>query len=312
VGSPTQRRLKPVDIDDYLRQAFGAATRVTEAVPAGGGTFAAVWRVALADGRDVILKVGPEPSIPLLTYEAGLIDSEAWYFRRVAQAAPRVPVPAVLHAEPEWLITGFLPGVALTEKDDPRVREQLGAALARVHEITGDRFGYSGRRPHATTWPAAFAAMMEALLSDALMWKVSLPVDAGLIRRVVADSAAALAQVTRPALVHFDLWDGNVLHAGGSLTGLLDGERFLFGDPLVDFVSPLLFRNAEDEPDHPFLTGYGKTAFTAPERRRLGLYRLYLYLLMHVEVPSRGITDERRISYVERCLAEQAGALASE
>ena len=67
---------------------------------------------------------------------------------------------------------------------------------------------------------------------------------------------ACLATVTRPALLHFDLWDGNVLGPDGSLTGLVDGERYLYGDPLLDLVSPALFRRIEDEPDHPFLRGY--------------------------------------------------------
>ncbi|GIJ37817.1 hypothetical protein [Micromonospora andamanensis] len=40
------------------------------------------------------------------------------------------------------------------------------------------------------------------------------------------------------------------------MCGLVDGERFLYGDPLLDLVSPLLFRGAEDEPRHPFLRGY--------------------------------------------------------
>ena len=101
-------------------------------------------------------------------------------------------------------------------------------------------------------------------------------------------------------LLHFDLWDGNALCAADSngrwgLTGLVDGERFLFGDPLVDFISPALFRRIEGEPGHPFVLGYAAASgrpvtFTEPERRRLELYRLHLYLLMTVEMPSRGMT----------------------
>jgi hypothetical protein len=76
---------------------------------------------------------------------------------------------------------------------------------------------------------------------------------------------------------------------------LVDGERHLFGDPLLDFVSPALYRRIEDEPNHPFLQGYANgagagLAMTPPVRRRLALYRLHLYLLMTVEMPSRGMT----------------------
>ncbi|MFC7549141.1 hypothetical protein [Plantactinospora sp. GCM10030261] len=80
----------------------------------------------------------------------------------------------------------------------------------------------------------------------------------------------------------------------------------------MDLVSPVLFRRAEDEPAHPFLGGYRAAArdlpaglddaggFDADARRRLGLYRLHLYLLMTVEMPSRGITRAEQPVRYER------------
>jgi len=105
-------------------------------------------------------------------------------------------------------------------------------------------------------------------------------------------ATSTLATVTRPALLHFDLWDGNVLAAGGQLTGLVDGERFLWGDPLLDLVSPALYHRIEDEPEHPFLRGYAAATGLVLDdaaRTRLALYRIHLYLLMLAEGPSRGI-----------------------
>jgi fructosamine-3-kinase len=123
---------------------------------------------------------------------------------------------------------------------------------------------------------------------------VPLPVEPARIRAVVAAHTDLLATVTRPALLHFDLWDGNVLaDPDGHLGGLVDGERYLFGDPLVDFVSPALFRDMFDEPDHPFLAGYRCVRpFPVDDgvRRRVWLYAVHLYLLMTVEFPSRGMT----------------------
>ena len=156
-----------------------------------------------------------------------------------------------------------------------------------MHTITGDRFGYTGDRAHGGDWPAAFAAMIGELRADAAAWQVPLPPLDGVVER----HRGVLAAVTRPALLHFDLWDGNVL-AGpdGALTGLVDGERFLFGDPLLDLVSPALFRRIEDDPAHPFLLGYRPPPFDPAARTRLTLYRIHLYLLMLTEAPSRGIT----------------------
>ncbi|HEY0533657.1 MAG TPA: hypothetical protein VGD29_18885 [Actinoplanes sp.] len=90
--SPTQRSLSVSDIEDILGETVLDASELT------GGGFAAVWRAALAGGREVVVKVGPPPTARLLAYEAGLIRREAEYFRLVAG---RAPVPEVLAASDE-------------------------------------------------------------------------------------------------------------------------------------------------------------------------------------------------------------------
>ena len=54
-----------------------------------------------------------------------------------------------------------------------------------------------------------------------------------------------------------------------------------------------MFGQIEREPEHPFLRGYagGPVAWDVRSRRRLALYRLHLYLLMLVEMPSRGMSE---------------------
>jgi fructosamine-3-kinase len=279
--SPTQLDLSSSDVAGIVRDGLGAG--ITGAAELSGGTFAAVWRADLDDGRSVVVKAGPPASARTLRYEQGLIPAEAEYFRMVRGHAP---VPEVLAVSDAWIITSLLPGRPLTEADSPRARTELGAAVARVHEITGPHFGYTGPRATGPDWPTAFGAMIDDLRADAADWHVPLPPLDGLVDR----HADVLATVTRPALLHFDLWDGNVL-AGpdGALTGMVDGERYLYGDPLLDLVSTALRRRIEDEPDHPFLAGYRPAPFDTSARIRLGLYRIHLYLLMLAEGPSRGI-----------------------
>jgi aminoglycoside phosphotransferase (APT) family kinase protein len=307
--SPTQPELEAGDIAALVREALGARTAVDEARELTGGTFAGVWLVTLSDGQGIVVKVGPPPGARLLRYERGLIAAEASYFRLVRAAAPGVPVPEVLHEGDGWLVTTLLPGRTLADlagagppSGDAAVRAELGAAVAALHRVTGDRFGYSGDRPSAPTWPAAFAAMVGDLLDDAAAWDVPLPAGAPDIRDLIADRHAELASVTRPALLHFDLWDGNVLAAPDAagrlrLSGIVDGERFLYGDPLLDLVSPALFRRIEDEPGHPFLRGYARATgrdvpLDASARTRLALYRAHLYLVMLAEGPSRGLAGD--------------------
>jgi aminoglycoside phosphotransferase (APT) family kinase protein len=336
--SPTQQLLRADQVAALVRDATGAD--VTRCAELGGGGFAAVWRDDLAEPVDVpgaapastlVLKAAPPPATPLLAYEADMIAAEARYLRLVAEGAPAVPVPRVVRqgrggaVEGDWVLTTFLPGTSLPDlppEAGDRVRHDVGAALAVVHGITGDRFGYDGARPHAPTWRAAFAAIVAALLDDAGRWAIPAAHHAaGRVEAALDRHGPVLDEVTRPALLHFDLWDGNVLAlparaedpAGEHrMSGLVDGERYLFGDPLVDLVSPALFRRIEDEPEHPVLAGYAE-ASGAPlvldeaARTRLALYRVWLHLLMTVEMPSRGMVGpdaDRRRDLTVRLLEE--------
>ena len=295
--SPTQPDLTLADVAALIRRGLGV--QPADAAELGGGGFAGVWRATLPDGREVVVKVGPPPGARLLEYERGLIAAEAEYFRLVGD---RAPVPAVLAEGDGWMITSRLPGRPLSDVPDAAAaRAELGAAVARIHRVTGPRFGYTGDRPSGGDWPTAFRAMIGSLLADAAAWGVPIP--------RMALPFHALRGVDRPALLHFDLWDGNVLTGGGRLTGLVDGERHLYGDPLLDLVSPALFRRIEEEPDHPFLRGYPVTV-DDDVRLRLTLYRVHLYLLMLAEGPSRGIAvGGERHEFLTGLLAEELSRL---
>jgi Ser/Thr protein kinase RdoA (MazF antagonist) len=316
VLSPTVRLLEREQVTELMRVAFGAHVEVVDHHAMTGGGFAGVWRVDLAEGpaatRSVVLKVSPPVEVPLLRYEHDLLAAEAAYLRLVRAKAPQVPVPSVLHhsrsiLDGEWLVTQYLPGTPLTKQSGAApslVREELGSAMAHLHTVSGPRHGYTGARPHGSTWRAAFTAMTEALLADAHDWQVELPASPQRLRDLLGRDPQALDLVRRPALVHFDLWDDNVLtttdpQGNAHLSGLVDGERHLYGDPLIDFVTPAMYRRIEDEADHPFLRGYAQAVHAPvvldePVRRRLTLYRTHLYLLMTIEMPSRGMSPTNR------------------
>jgi aminoglycoside phosphotransferase (APT) family kinase protein len=105
-------------------------------------------------------------------------------------------------------------------------------------------------------------------------------------------------------LVHFDLWDGNILLDDGRLSGIIDAERAFWGDPVAEFVSLTLLHDL----DAPLLEGYGRARFDAPARRRLTLYRVYLGLIMLVEMVPRKDTNADRERFVSAWLAENLDA----
>jgi fructosamine-3-kinase len=298
-----------------LRGALAAAgvdwTQVTDCRDLAGGTFNAVSLVTLVTGDRLVVKVPPDPRTPLLSYERGILAAEALFYQ-LAGALPGVTVPAVLAVDAAaaggYLVmtecpgdpwAGLVPPPAGRERDE--LRAELGRQVARLHTITGTKFGYpSGALgPLRDGWRAAFGGMVDAVLADAVRFEVTLPRPAAEISALFGAHGGLLDEVTTPVLTHFDLWDGNILveaGAGGRRVGaLIDAERAFWGDPLADLVSLALFHDIEQ--DAAFLRGYrdegGKVAFDAAERERVALYRAYLHLIMWIEAVPRQYDGER-------------------
>jgi fructosamine-3-kinase len=297
------------------------------------GMYNAAYRVDLAGHDPVVLKIAPPDGVPGLTYEQSLMRSEASYF---GHAQGRAPVPEVIAADfsrsvidRDVLVLSLLPGRPmqkigrrLSRAQRETVRSQLGASVARLHGVRGPMFGYD--RPAAElsgpTWPAAFGLMWDAVLRDAARYDVELGVPTARLRDVLKSNLAELDVVDEPALVHFDLWDGNVFAAveGGvaRLSGIIDGERMFWGDPMADFVSTSLFR--DPAADGAFNTSYvsaggRRWAFDDAERRRLALYNAYLCMLMLVESAPRqyrGIVSKLTNRYVRARLRASVTSLA--
>ncbi|WP_228081161.1 phosphotransferase family protein [Streptomyces profundus] len=169
-----------------------------------------------------------------MTYERGLLRGEAEFYR-IAREYHAAPVPEVVffdEADPSGMLMTERPGrpwnEAATDLDAPataRLRHQLGSCVARLHQITGTRFGYPGGAiPMADSWREAFTAMLAALLHDAERYRAPLPLPLDRVHALTEAAAPALEMVTTPALVHFDLWQGNVLLHNGEISALIDGD----------------------------------------------------------------------------------------
>lgn len=298
-----------------------------------GGMFATTYRVSLTDGSRVVVKTAPTGTDRLLTYELDLVRTEALVYS-MAAARPDLLMPTVLLTDfsrsilpSDVVVASHQGGVPLLGRtastgesaaDQPGLQHDLGAVMARLHTVTGAEFGYPNRAAGLTaaTWPEAFGLMVSALLTDAARWTTPLP--AAEIRVALDRHRAALAEVTVPVLVHTDLWAGNLFvdAVTGRLTGVIDPERAIWGDPLFEFAgADQLGRGPVPA---ALLAGYASEgtppAVGTPRGDvRLLLYRMYMGLVLLVEIAPRGYSGDWLAGHraaAEGCLRAALDALA--
>lgn len=319
VRSATKVPLPAAELDRLVDELHPGAEVEREL---GGGMFNIAYAVA-APGFQGVVKVAPPADAPVLTYEHDLLAAELEFFDR----ARGLPVPAVLgrsvdRPRPAFLMD-LLPGspaneVTLAPSAKADVRRELGRGLAGLRSVHGDAFGYlrADGSFRADTWDAAFAQMVRAVLDDARAWKVALPAASARLPALLERARRLLAAVDTPVLTHFDLWDGNLFVTDGGdsarLSGVIDGERRFWGDPLAEFASTSLFGDAEQ--DTALLDGMAEAGqvvvFTPDVRARLALYRAYLSLIMIVEAAprrQRGIRAWLTGRYVRSRFVRQLG-----
>ena len=87
-------------------------------------------------------------------------------------------------------------------------------------------------------------------------------------------------------LVHWDMWEGNVFIHNGHVSGIIDWERAMWGEAFMDDRFRYHSRNKS------FLMGFGQTAFTGDEIKRIRWYDIILYLTMMIEVYYREYETE--------------------
>jgi fructosamine-3-kinase len=219
---------------------------VVDSSRVGGGDICEARRLTLADGRTVFAKTRPgAPPDFFRTEAAGLA--------RLARAGG-APVPQVLQVTDDALVLEWVePGRAT-----PAAAEQFGRALAATHAhgapyFGGDGDGYLGslRLPNrpAQTWAELYAEQrVGAALKHAVARGRIGPDDARDVERVLGALEQLAGPPEPPALLHGDLWAGNVHWSAAGPAYLIDpavhgGHRetdlamlALFGCPLLERI----------------------------------------------------------------------------
>ncbi len=244
-------------LDARIEAALGQTVSDSRQLP--GGDLGGAALITLEDCSRVVAKTGQ------------LVADEGAMLRAIADTG--VPVPGVLYCEDTLLVMEFI------ESDGDMGWLSLAANLHSLHAPRGRTFGWDadyafGKVPIFNTaiedWPDFWARRRLLPFCE--------HVDTALARRIerLAGRLPELLPTTPPAaLLHGDLWSGNMLFRGGELVGLIDPASY-HGDREVDFAMLQVFAS----PPESF---FAASDLDAGWQERLPIYQLWP-MLVHLRL----------------------------
>jgi aminoglycoside phosphotransferase (APT) family kinase protein len=250
-------------------------------------------------GTELVLRISPPDDAGLLFYERRMMAQEP-ALHALLRAETQVPVAEILAYDDsrglidrDYLLMSRLPGRSLAEANLTRhqldgVLEQVGGYVAQMHALVADRYGYLGAHRPMTpqpTWAEALVVMWNKLLDDVVACGGYSPEEADAFRRLLMAYIPHFDRPVPASLLHMDIWSQNILvDDEGRVTGVVDLDRALWGDPEIEFA--VLDYCGISEP--AFWRGYSRyggrdrdTSFSAQVRSRFYLlYEVQKYIVI--------------------------------
>jgi protein-ribulosamine 3-kinase len=266
------------DVERALNQALGRQVRITRRLPLAGGSINQTELLETTAGP-YVLKQNPMPP-------TGLFRAEALGLSALKASGTPLAVPEVIVCHETFLVLEYLG----EGRRCPDFDEQLGRGLAALHRVTSARFGFAeDNYCGATTQPNPWRDRWVPFYAEArLGHQLDRAGQAGLLTRGQADRLRRLIEhlddwLQEPsegaALIHGDLWAGNVHSESAGQPALID--------PAVCY--------AHREAELGMMTlfgGFGRRTFDAYDeshplepgwRDRNALYQLY-HLMNHLNL----------------------------
>ncbi|MBW4560905.1 MAG: aminoglycoside phosphotransferase family protein [Mojavia pulchra JT2-VF2] len=250
-----------------------------------------------APQKRYVLRVAPRDSTGLLFYERRMMRQEP-SLHELIRSRTTIPVAQIIaadfsrvHLDQDYLLMTALEGVPLSDAPSlscdqhDQTLYQVGSYLRQLHELTApdclgiEAYGYIGLHhpmEPQPTWAEAFRVMWNLLLDDVVASGCYTLSDRQLMSNLLEQHIAHFDYTQSPRLLHMDVWSQNILvDPAGNVTGLVDFDRALWGDPEIEFA--VLDYCGISEP--AFWKGYGRER----DQSTSAVIRQRFYLLYEVQ-----------------------------
>ncbi len=256
-----------MSIEAHIKQHLNLGVVSKQSV--GTGLFSA-YKVVLSDGSSVFIKHQSNPNQQLANEG-----------RELTLLRKTIHTPAVLSSCEYCLILEWI-----DTTHNSNMQSQMGLELAKLHQNTGDYFGFEfdnkiGQTPqpngvgnNINNW-ADFYWQYRLLHQIELANQSELitPADYQKLLDIEHKLHGLLSEDIKPSLLHGDLWSGNVL-SGKNQPYFIDTASY-YGHREIDFALTFMFGGFDDD----FYQSYNDTyPLDSGFNERKPLYMLYHYL----------------------------------
>ena len=238
-------------------------------------------------GIEWVIRIAPPVDTAFVFYERDMMRQEPGIHARLL-AHTAVPVPMIIayddsreQIDRDFIVMERLPGDPLPDVsvEEDVVLGQVGEYLAQTHALTSDTYGYIGEHhpmEPQSCWVDAFHVMWNRQIDEIFDCGQYNEAESTQLRRLLDKHIRLFDRDVTSSLLHMDCAGDNILvDTDSRVTGLIDWERSLSGDPEIEFA--LLDSWGIAKP--AFWEGYG----SAPNRSAYARIRQAFYLLYNFQ-----------------------------
>ncbi len=257
------------------------------------------YNITFEDGYECILKIAAKDTTGNTSNEINLMEAEVTAMQLVREHCAFKVADVLAYdcsrtiCDGDYFFMEKLPGINyrfikenLPEETNRTIARQIGEISRQLCSITNPEFGFLGDVKRSDHLSDFVHVMLQNLISDGQKKSVDLGCDAKRLLDEFENEKHIFDEVSTATLVHWDMWEGNVFVEGDQVSGIIDWERAMWGEALMDD------RFRKHSRDRDFLEGFGKQDFTEFELKRLRWYDIILYLTMMIEVFYREFEDK--------------------